>query len=454
MPSIAYGSSAYKRTNGDFPELKLVNMHVEAAKTSEGGVALLSRPGLDLVRTNGAGPINGLFCKAGTLSGDAFSISGSTLYREGASLGSIAGSGVASWAGGYGEILVTRGTVMRHYNGTLADVVFPDTADVRAVCFIGSFFVAVRGDTSAKFYWSAPLDGTSWNALNFATAEREPDALLDIKPLGDNIWLFGQETIECWSLTGDATLPFSRIDQVAFDQGVLATGCVVQADNSLVFIGSKGIVYRLGDGPVRISHNGIEERIADSTTARLFSYWREGHEFVSIRLDDLTLEYDCLTQEWCEAQSSQGNWIVAHAAMKGQTAVLGHASNGKIMGFGGWDDLGAELERRFTGYFQLDGPTSVNNVRLWANTGHTPLLIGQGSDPLIEMRSSDDAGNSWSDWEPADLGQQGQYRIVAEWRALGMFDFPGAMFEFRLTDPVGLRISAIKVNDPSGGRSR
>jgi hypothetical protein len=81
VPSIAYGSSAYKRTNGNFPELKLINMYVEQAATSENQVALVSRPGLGLIATNGSGPINGLFSKKGTLGGDVFSISGTALYR-------------------------------------------------------------------------------------------------------------------------------------------------------------------------------------------------------------------------------------------------------------------------------------------------------------------------------------------------------------------------------------
>jgi hypothetical protein len=302
-----------------------------------------------------------MFCKPGTLSGDVFSISNDTIYRGTSSLGTIAGTGVASWAGGFGEILVTRGTTMRRYNGAaLSNVVFPDTADVRAVCFIGSLFVAVRGDTSGKFYWSARSTARR-GTLNFATAEREPDSLQDIMNLGDNIWLFGQQSIESWAHTGDAALPFTRNEQVAFDQGIMATGCVCAADNSLFFIGNKRIVFRLEDVPTRISDSGIEERLNGSTTARLFSFWLPGgHEMVAIRLDTETLLYDCSTQEWCEFQTSQGNWIVAHAAMQDKVAYLGHSSTGQLMGFDEWDDLGAELERRLTFAQQLDEPMSID----------------------------------------------------------------------------------------------
>lgn len=451
MPSIAYGTGCYRRDLGNFPELVLINMFVEQAKTSEQGIALQSRPGLGLLATAGTGPINGMFCKAGTLSGAVFSISNTTIYSATTSVGSIAGTGVASWAGGFGELLVTRGTTCRRWNGTtLSNVTFPDAANVRAVTFIGSLFVAVRGDTSGKFYWSAPLDGTTWDALDFATAEREPDSLLDIAALGDNIWLFGQSTIETWAHTGDATLPFTRFEQVAFDQGIMDTGCVVPADNTLFFIGSKRMVFRVGDVPERISDNGIEERLHDATTARMFTFWYHGHEFVCIRTNTETLAYDCSSKQWCEFQTSQGNWIAAHAAMSGKTAYFGHATTGSLMGWSEWDDMAASLERRLSFAQQLDEPAEINCIRLWVNSGATDVV----ADPQIELRLSDDAGNTFSAWEAEDLGTTGDFRNVPEWRAMGTFDFPGVLGEIRVTDAVPFRLSAIKINDEKGDRSR
>jgi hypothetical protein len=354
-------------------------------------------------------------------------------------------------------LLVTRGSTMRSYKAAgIADVAFPDGAVVTAVCYIGSLFVAIRGGGAfpGRFYWSNLLDGRTWDALNYATAEREPDDLLDIVPLGDNIWLFGQQTVEAWAHTGALDLPFSRLENVAFDKGIMATGCAKRADNSIFFIGSDRVVYRVSDVPERISDHSIEERILASATANVFTFRHEGHEFVCIRLATETLAYDCATKEWCEFQTSQGQWIVASAAMVDKTAYLGHSTTGQLMGWSEWDDMTAEMERRFTAAVQLEDVTTIDRVTLWTNTGHTPLLTGQGSDPVIELRTSNDAGNTWSDWEAESLGTEGQYRAEPEWRCLGMFDRPGAMMEFRVTDPVPLRISAVKVNNSGGGKSR
>ena len=454
MPTVGYGIGAYRRSNGAFPPLRLINMFVEPSKTSEGGVALLSRPGLGLLATNGSGPVRSLYSKQGTFTGDVFSVSTSTLYRGTTSLGTIAGTGPVSIVGGQSEVIVCRGSTPKSYNGTnFADITFPDTASVVAVEYIGSLFVALRADTH-KFYWSDNLDGRTWGALNFASAEREPDELLDLKALGDNLWLFGQSTVEVWQHTGDADLPFTRLEQVTFDKGIMATGCVVKADNSLVFIGDNGSVYRVADTPTRISDHWLEERILDSASHSLFTFIHEGHEFVCVRLDDETFAYDCATSEWCELQTDGGNWIAQCAAMVGSIVYLGHSSTGEIMGFDEWDDMGVELERRFSFAQQLDAPASVDSIKVWCNSGQTALVEGQGSDPTIELRLSDDAGNTWDDWEGEELGAQGAYRQIPEWRALGMFDFPGVLGEIRVTDPVPFRVSAIKINDPSGGRSR
>jgi hypothetical protein len=52
------------------------------------------------------------------------------------------------------------------------------------------------------------------------------------------------------------------------------------------------------------------------------------------------------------------------------------------------------------------------------------------------------------------IGAQGQYRARPQWRRQGLFDPPGAMFEFRCTDPVDFTVSGVSINEPGGGRSR
>jgi hypothetical protein len=56
----------------------------------------------------------------------------------------------------------------------------------------------------------------------------------------------------------------------------MATGCAKRADNSMFFIGSDRVVYRVSDVPERISDHSIEERILASATANVFTFRHEG----------------------------------------------------------------------------------------------------------------------------------------------------------------------------------
>ena len=456
MPAIYFGKGAYRRTNGNLPELRLVNMYAESTPT-ESDVVLLGRPGLELSRTIGGGSIKGLFSQEGTFDGDLFAVSGSALYRGETLLGLIDGTGPVSFAASDLELVVTAGGTAYSYNGTnLAAIAFPDGANVAAVAFAAGLFLYARAE-SHRYYWSAVLDGRTVGALDYASAELRPDYLLDIQVVRGNPYLLGQQTIEPWFPTGVADLPFNRMDQRLMPRGVLAGGCAVEMDNTLFFIGNDGIVYRLGDVPDRISDHGIEERIEASSGASCYGFVHEGHSFFCIRLSSGTFTFDAATGQWCEfASYGRDNFRARCAATSGRTVLLGDDSTGKVWTFTETPtDDGGTLESLFTAGFPIKGGAqSINNVGVEANVGWTEFLAGQGENPVIEMRASRDAGATWGNWRSANLGAQGRYRTRARWTRLGMFDPPGGLMEFRITDPAPRRVSGVYVNEPGGGRGR
>jgi hypothetical protein len=141
------------------------------------------------------------------------------------------------------------------------------------------------------------------------------------------------------------------------------------------------------------------------------------------------------------------------------TAYLGHDSNGKIMGWDGWDDLGVDLERRFSAAVQLDEPLSIDTLWLWANAGQSTVLSGTGSARWSKcagrgMPGSPGPTGRTRPWGMPPSAGPGNTASSRNGGVLGMFDAPGAMFEFRLTDPVPFRLSKVAINDPGGGRSR
>lgn len=455
MPRINYGAGAYRRDNGNLPPLRLINMFLETAPVSQTGAILLSRKGLEERSSVGNGPVQAVFQQDGVFGGDVFTVSGGVLYRGSTELGSVAVNGPVFMAASADELAVCASGPLYRYDGsTLDEVTFPDDASVTKVCFHDGLFLAARYNTQ-KWYFSAVLDADTWDPLDFGSAESNPDNILDMAIMNDTMWLFGSASIEPHANTGDADLPYQRFEQRIFTKGVRQTGTVVPLDNTLFFVGSDGLVYRLGEVPERISDNGIEERVAGSSTVTGFGFVFEGHAFYCIRLDDETFAYDASTQQWCEFQTDGGQFRVQSACMEGATAILGDDSEGTLWTFGGYADGGLPLTRLFTAGAHLDGGTlTVDNFLVEANVGWTEVLAGQGSDPQIEARFSRSAGATWDNWRQTSLGAQGAYRNKAEWRRNGMFDFPGMLAEVRVTDPVPFRVSGVLINEAGGGRAR
>ena len=449
---LQFGLSSFERAKGDLPRLPVINMFAEEASTVEGGVVLQSRPGLsDRAADMGTGPVEALFKRDGVVFGALFGVSNGELYRETTSLGTVTGSQAVSMTGNETGLMVTAGGTLRFYNGTtLANVSFPDSANVIKVLSGASRFIAIRGG-SGKFYWTEAL-GSTFDANDFATAESMADGLLDALFIDDGLILFGTETVEFWPNTGDDNLPFVPLEGRVFEKGIKATGCAAIFDASFCWVGNDNVLYTNGPKPIPISDPGLEEKIAATTDCRLWTFYIEGTEFLALRVDDGTWVRSSRSGKWSEMRSAgQDNWIPQCYA----AGIFGSSIDGRTMEFNAvHTDLDGELERRFRAGTPLDGGIqSLSNVSLRVNPGQTPYLTGDYTDPIVEMRMSRDSGQTWGDWKAKTLGTQGKYRKKVQWRGVGTFSQPGFLAEFRCTDPVPFALSGVFVNEPFGGRS-
>lgn len=448
MPELALIRSSYERGEGDIAPGVLINMYAEQTDTE--GVVLQSRPSMaDRLADMGAGPVEALYRRSGVVSGALMGVSGGKLYNGSTVVGTMSGVDTVSIAGNETGVMATAGSVLYSYDGTtFATVAFPDSASVIKVLEGASRFVAIRKN-SGKFYFTPPLAQT-FDPLDFATAESESDALLDALFIDDILILFGAETVEFWPNTGSSTLPFQPLQGRVFERGIRATGCATPLGPSFAWITDKNQVCFQDETNI-ISNQGIEERLAASVTARAFNFFIDGMEFLAIRMDEETQVFNLRAGTWSEfASNGVANWVAQCFA----DGVFGSAIDGRTMQWGsGRADLGGVLERRFRAGAPLNGGgLHLSKIGLRCNPGNTTFLSGTYSDPQIEMRLSRDAGKTWGVWRSRSLGAQGEYRKRIEWRSLGLASQPGVLAEFRLVDPVDLRVSGAFYNEMFGGR--
>lgn len=449
MPALQFGVSAFERGRGAMPQIPLINLVAEKSETEPSGIILQSRMAIgDAGISMGGGPVTAIMQMNGVFGGDVFGVSDGGLYRAATRLGTIDGAGSASIIANEAGVVCAAGARCWAYDGNaFAPVDFPDGANVAKVIEAGGRFVALRAGTG-KFYWTLPL-GMTFDALDFATAENEPDELLDALHIDDVLVLFGASTIEYWPNTGDAELPFQPLEGRVIERGIRATGCATVFDAGYAHVSQHNVVYL--NGETAISNPGLEEKVAASATCRLFTCQMEGQELLVLRLDDASYVYGNRNRLWSQFTSfRRSNWICGAAS--GQW--LGSSVDGRVLRFThGFADDGGTFERRFRATAPLmGGATPIDNVRLRTMPGLALELEGEFANPLIEMRSSRNGGRTFGTWQQEKLGRQGEYAPRVEWRAQGVASDPGIVLEFRVTAPVPFAVAGVSVNEDYGGR--
>jgi hypothetical protein len=78
-----------------------------------------------------------------------------------------------------------------------------------------------------------------------------------------------------------------------------------------------------------------------------------------------------------------------------------------------------------------------NSVQVELETG-LGLTTGQGSDPQVMLRWSDDGGETWGNERWASAGKRGNFGVRTIWRRLGRgYD---RVYEIAVTDPIPWRV--------------
>lgn len=462
MPELpAFIGAAYVARSPNLAADRLVNLYPEVVETPKGKhvAAFYGTPGLRRTHTlPGSGGVRGLY--AVSTSGRVFAVRGDRLFELFAG-GTFVERGVLGTADGVVglsdnglQLLVVdgvQGSVLTLATNAFQVITDPDFPATTQVQFLDGFFVMPIAGTG-RFTITSLYEATQVDSLDFATVEGSPDLIVAHHVAHREIWFFGRQSIEIYYNSGNADFPFDRIQGAYIEYGCGAPGSVATLDDTLYWLGSdvKGqhMVWRAnGYQPQRISTHAIEFAIAGYTAASragatAFAYQQEGHSFYQLNFDEASWAYDVSTGLWhqrgvLDAEGTLArHWAQVYTAGLGEHLV-GSYADGRIfaLDLATFTDDGQEILRiRTCPHFALDGnPVFFDEFRLDLETG-VGLQSGQGVDPQLMLRWSDDGGHSWGNelWRAA--GKQGQYRQMAIWQRLGMsYD---RVFEVRQSDPV------------------
>ena len=336
----------------------------------------------------------------------------------------------------------------------------PDFPGAIGVGFLDGYFV-FNQPNSQKFWVTASYNGLSIDALDFASAEGSPDDLVTLIVDHREVWLFGTTSVEVWYNAGLPDFPLARIEGAFNEIGCQAPYSVAKLDNALFWLGrdarGNGIVYRSkGYTGQRISTHAVEWQIQQYTTladAVAYTYQQDGHAFYVLNFStaNTTWVYDVSTEVWHERAGWENNQFTRH---RGQCQmnfadeiVIGDYVAGILYAYDMNVYSEADTIQKWlrswralpTGQNDLKR-TTQHSLQLDCESG-VGIVTGQGSNPQVMLRWSDDGGRTWSNEHWKSMGQIGQYGKRVIWRRLGMTTkIRDRVYEISGTDPVKIAI--------------
>jgi hypothetical protein len=439
---------------------RLLNCYAEALPQDAKSPVLLTRvAGVADWAEVGNGVIHALFSAMGSL----FAISGTKLYE-------IDENGTETELGDIGTIstnldIDSNGSALVVVNqpdayywdgatfGQITDADFTSrgAADVE---FVDSWLL-FREPDSGRMFGSDLGSATSFDALNFVTAEGFPDDLVGMKVDHRQVLLFGSETVELWENTGIAGFPFERSINGLIEIGCLNGRTIAKQDNSVFWLADDYTVRRLeGTTPQRVSSHAVEQSIVNATIAagKAYAYSQDGHLFYVITFPEVTWVYDATTGEWHERQTyGQDFWVATSHAQAYGREFVGNSTTNQVgyldpNTYTDWDET-IRVSWTYQPVYAESNLAFHDKLEIVLETG-VGLSTGQGSDPEIMLDYSNDGGQTWTALPNRSIGQVGRYDTRVIWSRLG--SSRQRVYRAAISDPVKVNITDTQISVRGG----
>ena len=347
------------------------------------------------------------------------------------------GSATLKWAG-------LAGTASCLLNGFPTGNIVPGTAYFDTYVFIMT--------DDGKIWNSEPNDPTKWDALNYVTAEAEPDNGVALAKHFNYLIAFGQWSTEFFYDAGNAVgSPLLPNPTFRIEFGCANGNSVVEMQQTVVWVAvgkntGRTVLMLEGTRPLPISDVSIERILNQSSLANVRSYSLKisGHYFYVLNLidDNLTLV--------CDIKSKQ--WSVWTSYVNGKETILDGVY------YTSYNNEGYALDNTNGKLYNISEHTYTDETGPIQYRIRTPLIdaqstmrkfigrlevVGDKIGATLRIRHTDDDYQNWSQYRNVDLNatrsvlyQNGNFRRRA--------------YEFFCTDNQPLRLQALEMDLDAG----
>jgi hypothetical protein len=350
---------------------------------------------------------------------------------------------------------VANGTATLLWAGIPATVTcllngFPSGNLVPGTAYFDTYVFVMTED--GKIWNSEPNDPTKWDALNYVTAEAEPDKGVALAKHFNYLMAFGQWSTEFFYDAGNAVgSPLLPNQTFRIEFGCANGNSVVEMQQTVVWVAvgrntGRTVLMLDGTRPVQISDVSIERILNQSSLQNVRSYSLKisGHYFYVLNLldDDLTLV--------CDIKSKQ--WSIWTSFVNGQETILDGVfyTSYNNEGYALDNDNGVLYNVSEHNYTDLVGPIQyrIRTPLIDADSTMRKFIgrlevVGDKIGATLRIRHTDDDYQNWSQYRNVNLNdtrsvlyQNGNFRRRA--------------YEFFCTDNQPIRLQACEMDLDAG----
>jgi len=446
------------------------------------GRALIQPSGITEFANGGSGA-----CRGGwVVSGVPYFVLGNSLTSvdesgAGSNYGTIDGDVRVSMAdnGVFLVIVVPGGKsyVLDTATNSLTEITDPDFQVSDSVTFYRGLFVFTATD-GRQLFVSSPVSPLVFEALDFGSAEGDPDRIITQIVDHDELSIIGSKTTEVFRNIGGADFPLQIIPGAFTQKGAHSKYGVVKFDNTYMFIGGGEneltAIWRQtsSSSANKVSTDAIDNAIQkfnkdEIASAFAMTYAKKGQFFAiftfnSTRIPGKTFVYNGTASGlagmpvWSEFQSGidDAPWRVCAIVKAYGKLLVGDSVDGRI---------GEIVEDVYTEYGNAVlrqaalKPMSQDGMKVFAGEleadfeAGVGLTTGQGSNPVAMMEFSDDGGHTFKGPFKRSIGKIGEYGHETVWNRQGRFPNTRTI-RFSVTDPVKANLIRIAATPELGSQ--
>lgn len=351
-------------------------------------------------------------------------------------LGDVGGptTGLVTFDYSFDRLGIASGGRLYYWDGALTQVTDPDLGVVLDFCWVDGYFMTTDGE----FLIVTELnDPTQVNPLKYGSSEVDPDPVVALLKLRNEVYALNRYTIEVFDNIGGSVFPFARIDGAQIQKGVIGTFACCEFIDRIAFLGSgrneaPAIYLGAAAQTTKVSTQEIDELLLTYSEAQLAQVKIEArndksHQHLYVHLPDRTIVYDASGSQQLEVQV----WFTLTTTVAGFSQ---YRARNMVWAYDKWlvgdpqsDSVGYLVQYIGTHWglpirwefgtmiiYNESNGAIMNELELVALTGS----VAVGTEPQISTSYSTD-GQAWGQDRSISVGTTGNTKKRLVWLRQG-----------------------------------